>query len=137
MFSEAKSAQAWDLADPRTMRSNFSSASFYIVIDGLEHPVVQQTAKSIKAALTRAAGVRVRGPLALPTVRRRHIILSEAPSNGSRGLYCSNAKRIRNVLLVESPTSESIMSLVALPLPATVNIKIESYQSQYDLKEAK
>jgi len=137
MFSEAKSALAWDLADPRTMRSNFSSASFYIVIDGLEHPAVQQTAKAIKSALTRAPGVRVRGPLALPTVRRRHVILREAPSKGSRGLYCSNAKRIRNVLLVESPTSESIMSLVALPLPATVNIKIESYQSQYDLKEAK
>lgn len=135
MYSEAKSAQAWDLADPRTMRSNFSSASFYIVIDGLEHPVVQQTAKAIKRALIRAEGVRVRGPLAMPTERRRHVILREAPSNGSRGLYCANAKRIRNVLLVMRPTSESIMSLVALPLPATVNIKIEPYQSQYDLKE--
>lgn len=136
MFSEAKSAQVWDLADPKTMRSNFSSASFYIVIDGLEHPVVQQAAKTIKKALSRAEGVKVRGPLAMPTIRRRNVILREAPSNGSRGLYCSNAKRIRNVLLVISPTSESIMSLVALPLPATVNIKIESYQSQYDLKEA-
>lgn len=136
MFSEAKSPQAWDLADPRTMRSNFSSGSFYIVIDGLAHPVVQQTAKTIRAALSRSEGVKVRGPLALPTVRRRHIILREAPSKGSRGLYCSQAKRIRNLLLVVSPTAESIMALVALPLPATVNIKIESYQGQYDLKEA-
>ncbi|RMM39227.1 30S ribosomal protein S10 (plasmid) [Pseudomonas amygdali pv. lachrymans] len=136
MYREAKSAQVWDLADPRTMRSNFSSASFYIVIDGLDHPTVLQTAKMIKTALTRSQGVKVRGPLALPTERRRHIILREALSNGSRGLYCSKAKRIRNVLLVQFPTSESISCLVALPLPATVNIKIKLYNSQYDLKEA-
>ena len=136
MYSEAKSAKAWDLADPKTMRSNFSSESFYIVIDGLEYLVVQQTAATIKKVLSRWEGVKVRGPLALPTVRRRHVILREAQSNGRRGLYCANAKRVRNVLLVVSPTAESVMSLIALPLPATVNVKMESYKSQYDLKEA-
>ncbi|WP_409287026.1 30S ribosomal protein S10 [Pseudomonas guariconensis] len=136
MLSEAKSVQSWDLADPKTMRSNFSSVSFYIVVSGLEHRAVQGTAKTIKATLLRSAGVQVRGPLALPTERRRHVILREVRgSQAANGMYCSKAKRVRNVLLVMSPTADAIASLVSLPLAATVNVKVEPYDGQYDLKE--
>lgn len=135
MFSEAKHVQPWDLADPKTMRSNFSSESFYIVIDGLDTQAVRQAASIIKASLKRTPGIRMKGPLALPTVRRRHVILRELKSNGSNGLYCANAKRIRNVLLVMKPTSEAVAALISLSLPNSVNAKIESYACQYDLKE--
>jgi hypothetical protein len=35
------------------------------------------------------------------------------------------------------PTSEAIASLISLSLPHSINAKIESYQGQYDLKDAK
>jgi ribosomal protein S10 len=135
MYSEAKHVKPWDLADPKTMRSNFSSESFYIVIDGLDTQAVRQAASIIKASLKRTAGIRMKGPLALPTVRRRHVILRELKTQDSNGMYCANAKRIRNVLLVMNPTSEAIASLISLSLPNSINAKIESYESQYDLKD--
>jgi len=46
----------------------------------------------------------------------------------------ANAKRIRNVLLVVNPTSEAVASLISLPMPSTVNIKVESCHDQYELK---
>lgn len=137
MFNEAKSIQSWDLADPKTMRSNFTAESFYVVISGLEYRAVSSAALLIKTALLRqASGVLVKGPLALPTERRRNMTLREVPSQNSRGMYFSNVKRIRNVLLVQNPTSEAVASLVSMTVPAAVNIKIEPYNAQYDLKEA-
>jgi ribosomal protein S10 len=135
MYSEAKHVKPWDLADPKTMRSNFTSEPFYIVIDGLDIQAVRQAATIIKDKLLKWPGLRIKGPLALPTVRRRHVILRELKCQGSSGLYCANAKRIRNVLLVMSPTSEAVASLISLAPPLSVNIKIEPYQSQYDLKD--
>lgn len=134
MFSEAKSVRAWDLADLKTMRSDFSSASFYVVIDGMQYPPVRQAAETIKAALLRFQGVRVKGPLACPTQRRRHLILREAKNPDSSRLYCPNAKRVRNVLLVMNPTSDAIASLIALSMPSTVNIQIDTQQDAFDLR---
>jgi len=135
MFNEAKSVRAWDLADPSTMKSHFTSASFYIVIDGVLHQSVRQAASTIKGALSRFSGIQVKGPLALPTVRRRHVILREAKTHDSSRMYCSNAKRIRNVLLVMNPTSEAIASLIALPMPSTINIEVQSCRGQFELKD--
>jgi ribosomal protein S10 len=136
MYSEAKHVKPWDLADPKTMRSNFTSESFYIVIEGLDTQAVRQAASIIKTSLLRTPGIRIKGPLALPTERRRHVILRELNSQGSSGLYCANANRVQGVLLVMRPTSEAIASLISLSLPKSVNAKIESYVGQYDLKDA-
>lgn len=136
MYSEAKHVKPWDLADPKTMRSNFTSESFYIVIEGLDTQAVRQAASIIKTSLLRTPGIRTKGPLALPTERRRHVILRELNSQGSSGLYCANANRVQGVLLVMRPTSEAIASLISLSLPKSVNAKIESYVGQYDLKDA-
>ncbi|MGF6282096.1 ribosomal protein S10 [Pseudomonas frederiksbergensis] len=137
MYSEAKHVKPWDLADPKSMRSNFTSESFYIVIEGLDTQAVRQAASIIKTSLLRTSGIRIKGPLALPTERRRHVILRELNSDGSGGLYCANAKRVQGVLLVMRPTSEAIASLISLYLPTSINAKIEPYQGQYDLKDAK
>lgn len=136
MYSEAKHVKPWDLADPKTMRSNFTSESFYVVIEGLDTQAVRQAASIIKTSLLRTPGIRIKGPLALPTERRRHVILRELNSQGSSGLYCANANRVQGVLLVMRPTSEAIASLISLSLPKSVNAKIESYVGQYDLKDA-
>lgn len=135
MLNEAKSALQWDLADPRTMRSNFSSKSFYIVIDGVDSKAVRAAAVTIKTALMRCANVRVKGPIAMPTVRRRNVILREVWSSTSGGLYCAKAKRVRNVLLVKQPSAEAISSLISLVLPGTVNLKIEPFESEHDVKD--
>jgi ribosomal protein S10 len=136
MYNEAKHVKPWDLADPKTMRSNFTAESFYIVIEGLDTQAVRQAASIIKTSLLRTPGIRIKGPLALPTERRRHVILRELNSQGSSGLYCANANRVQGVLLVMRPTSEAIASLISLSLPKSVNAKIESYVGQYDLKDA-
>jgi len=71
MSNEAKSVRAWDLADPKSMRLLFTPDSFYIVIDGVLHQTVRHAATTIKDALARFHGIRVRGPLALPRPKRR------------------------------------------------------------------
>ncbi|MGP0171109.1 30S ribosomal protein S10 [Pseudomonas sp. NCHU5208] len=134
MFSEAKSVRTWDLADPKSMRSDFSSESFFIVIDGMQYLPVRQAAETIKTALLRFHGVKVKGPLACPTQRRRHLILREAKNPDASRMYCPNAKRVRNVLLVMNPTSDAIASLIALSMPSTVNIQIDTQQDAFDLK---
>ena len=40
MVYEAKNPLPWDLSDPKSMRSNFTSKSFYIVIDGVRSETV-------------------------------------------------------------------------------------------------
>ncbi|KIL03058.1 hypothetical protein EGJ28_22020 [Stutzerimonas xanthomarina] len=134
MSNEAKSVRAWDLADPKSMRLLFTPDSFYIVIDGVLHQTVRHAATTIKDALARFHGIRVRGPLALPTVRRRRVVLREAKTKDAKSVQLANAKRIRNVLLVVNPTSEAVASLISLPMPSTVNIKVESCHDQYELK---
>lgn len=135
MLNEAKSALQWDLADPRTMRSNFSSKSFYIVIDGVDSKAVRAAAVTIKTTLKRCKDVRITGPIAMPTERRRNVILREVRSSTPGGLYCANAKRVRNVLLVKQPSAEAIASLISLVLPATVNLKIEPFENEHDVKD--
>ncbi|MGE8066142.1 hypothetical protein [Pseudomonas sp. NPDC089569] len=137
MYNEAKHVQPWDLADPKTMRSNFTSESFYVVIEGLDTQAIRQAASIIKASLLRTPGIRIKGPLALPTERRRHVILRELKSQGSSGLYCANAKRVRCALLVMRPTSDAIASLISLSLPNSVNAKIQTNLVQDDLEDAK
>ncbi|EPS7997398.1 hypothetical protein ACVHUK_004959 [Pseudomonas aeruginosa] len=135
MLVEAKTHVAWDLASPRATRSQFRADSFYVVIDGLHIQTVRQAATLIKNALLSIEGVQVRGPLALKTERRRYVFLREMVSKGQKGLRIPEAKRLRNVLLVMNPTSIAVASLIALPVPSGVNLRIETYQAQYELKD--
>jgi ribosomal protein S10 len=134
MNFEAKQAIPWDLSDPKTMRSSFVSRSFYVVIDGIHADAVQAAAKFIKEALTNADGTRVRGPLALKSERRRYMVLRDI---NAAGMYISRPIRIRNVLLVEHPSSIGISAMISLTIPRSVNVKIEPYEQQYELKERK
>lgn len=135
MLSSAKSSKPWNLADPKSQRSSFTSESFYVVIEGVVSKAVRLAATTIKEALLKWQDVRVKGPLALPTVRRRHVILREVRSLKRGDGYYANAKRVRNVLLVLHPSAEAVAALTSLVLPTTVNVKIESYASQYELKD--
>ena len=135
MFSEAKDTPVWDLAVPKSMRTRFLPKSFYIVIEGFALEPVRVTARRIKEAILEHEEVRVRGPLALPTVRRRHLVMREMQSDGQKGQHLANAKRFRHVLLVIKPTSAAVSGLIALSLPTTVNVKIEPYRDQFDLKD--
>lgn len=135
MFTEAKDYPAWDLAVPKSMRNRFSAESFYIVIDGLSAEPVRATSQKIKSALVEHPDVRVRGPLSLPTVRRRHMVMREMQADGSKGQFISRPKRHRQVLLIINPTSHAVSGLIALSVPSTVNVKIEPYQNQFDLKD--
>lgn len=135
MLVEAKTPSAWDLASPRAKRSRFRSESFYIVIDGLRIDAVRQAASQIKTALLSTEGVQVKGPLALKTERRRYVFLREVVNKGQKGLRVPAARRLRNVLLVMNPTSIAVASLISLSLPSGVNVKIEPYQAQYELKD--
>lgn len=135
MLTDAIDRPAWDLAVPSSMRNRFSAHSFYVVIDGLSIAPVRHAAKIIKACLCAEPGIRVRGPLALPTVRRRHMVMREMASGDSKGLYVKAPKRFRNVLLVINPTASAIASMIGLTIPNSVNVRIEPYQNQFDLKE--
>jgi ribosomal protein S10 len=118
------------------MTVRFVPDSFYIVIDGLRADCALLAAKLIKTNLEATAQIRVRGPLALPTERRRHMHMREMVADGDKkGLYVSQPKRFRRVLLVIKPTSAAIRGLISVPLPKSVNVRIEPYQDQYDLKD--
>ncbi|KZN20743.1 30S ribosomal protein S10 [Pseudomonas sp. FW300-N1B4] len=135
MFTQAKDYPAWDLAVPKSMRNRFSAESFYIVIDGLSAEPVRATSQRIKSKLGEDPSVRVRGPLSLPTVRRRHMVMREMQAQGSKGQFIAHPKRHRQVLLVVNPTSASVSGLISLSIPTTVNVKVEHYRGQFDLKE--
>lgn len=136
MYLPAIDQQIWDLADSKTMKVRFVPDSFYIVIDGLRADSALLAAKIIKDSFATFPGSRVRGPLALPTERRRHIVMREMVADGNKkGLYVSQPKRYRRILLVINPTSAGIRGLVSIPLPKSVNVRIEPYQNQYDLKD--
>ncbi|KAF0254300.1 30S ribosomal protein S10 [Pseudomonas putida] len=136
MISEAKSPVPWDLADKKTQRVRFSSASFYIVVDGIRSDAVRVACTSLKAFIKQWDGVRCRGPKALPKERRRWMILREMRKpDATKGVYVTQAVRYRNVLLVIDPTNEMMTGLIKVELPSDVNIRIEPYGNQYDLRE--
>ena len=137
MFTEAKFTVPWDLSDTKTLRSNFVSKSFYVVIDGVRIEAVRSAARLIKESFEKSDGAKVRGPLCLPTERRRYMILREVPSEGKRGMFIPGPKRIRNVLLIIRPSAIGVAAMISLTLPNSVNVKIEPYESQYELKEPK
>lgn len=136
MLPEAKSPLPWDLADSKKKRSRFSGDSFYIVIDGFQADTVRQTSGRVKAFLLTREGVRVRGPKALPTERRRYMVMREMKDGASgQHVYLSQPLRYRNILLVIHPTSSTMADLINYPVTSEVNIRIEPYQNQYDLRE--
>ena len=135
MVYEAKNPLPWDLSNPKSMRSNFTSKSFYVVIDGVRSETVRQAAEVIKKAIQDAQGGIVRGPLAQPTVRRRHMVLRDLQDDKGNSMYLSRPKRYRCVLLVQQPTSIGMSAMISLPIPKSVNVQIQPYESQFELKE--
>lgn len=136
MISEAKSPVPWDLADKKTQRVRFASASFYIVVDGIRSDAVRVACASLKTFIKQWAGVRCRGPLALPKERRRWMMMREMRRpDATKGVYVTQAVRYRNVLLVVNPTDEMMTGLIKVDLPSDVNIRIELYENQFGLRE--
>lgn len=136
MITDAKSPVPWDLADKRTQRVRFSSASFYIVVDGINSESVRSACNSLKSYVEKWEGVRCRGPKALEKKRRRWMIMREMrQQDASKGVYVTQAIRYRNVLLVIDPTNEMMTGLINVALPSDVNLRIELYENQYDLRE--
>lgn len=135
MINDAMDRPAWDLAVPSSMRNRFDPTSFYIVIDGISAVPVQATARQIKEAIIRSPETRVRGPLAMPTERRRNIVMKHMLGSGKKGQYIANPKRYRQVLLVINPTSACIAGMISMIVPQAVNVKIEPYQAQFELRD--
>lgn len=136
MHTEAKSPLPWDLADKKTQKNRFISASFYIIVDGITSVSVRAASSMLKAHFLSCEGVKVRGPKAMPTERRRYMVMREMHKNEtSKGMYLKRPLRYRNVLLVTNPSSGCINGLIGLSLPSDVNIKIEHYNNQFDLRE--
>lgn len=136
MYTEAKSPVPWDLADKKTQKNRFVSRSFYIVVDGANSDAVRSTCTLLKQYFARHEGVRVRGPKAMQTERRRYMLMRELKTPTSpRGTYITRPKRYRNVLLVVHPSAVAIAGLTSLVLPSEVNVAIEDYANQYELRE--
>ncbi|KQW19922.1 MULTISPECIES: 30S ribosomal protein S10 [Pseudomonas] len=137
MYPEAKSTVPWDLADKKTQKVRFSSASFYIVIDGIRSESVRSVCSTLKAYVKTCEGVRCRGPKALKTERRRWMRMREMrKADSTKGVYLSQTLRHRSVLLVIQPTNDMVAGLIGIELPSDVNIRIEPYDNnQYDLRE--
>lgn len=136
MHTDVKSPPAWDLADKKTQKTRFVSMSFYIVVDGISSVSTRAACSLIKDHFQQHAGVRVRGPKAMPTERRRYMVMRDMCNGSShKGVYLSQSKRYRNILLVSYPSSSSVSSLIGLTLPSEVNIRIEPYNNQYGLRE--
>lgn len=136
MHSEAKSHVPWDLADKKTQKNRFSSASFYVLVDGITSVSVRAACSAIKSYFTSYEGVRVRGPKSMPTERRRYMVMREMRKDETcKGVYLTRPLRYRSVLLVTHPTSGCVSGLIGLILPSDVNIKIERYDNQFNLRE--
>ncbi|MFL1449380.1 30S ribosomal protein S10 [Pseudomonas tritici] len=136
MLTDAKCAVPWDLADKKTQRIRFSAASFYIVVDGIQSDAVRSACKSLKTFVQKWEGVRCRGPKAMPTERRRWMKMREMKNNyAMKGVYLTQPVRYRSVLLVVDPSNEMMTGLIGVELPSDINIKIEPYDNQYDLRE--
>ena len=136
MLTEAKSTVPWDLADKRTQKPRFNGASFYIVVDGFKSESVRSACSLLKRPLLSQPQVKVRGPKAMPTQRRRYMVMREVKLDpSSKGMYLKKPLRYRNVLLVITPTSACMNGLINLTLPSDVNVKIEPYENQYGLRE--
>jgi len=136
MQSEAKTVISRDFADKRTRQVRFSPASFYIVVDGIRTESVRSACTALKTYVKTWEGVRCRGPKALKTERRRWMMMREMrKADTTKGVYLSKPLRYRSVLLVVQPTNEMITGLIGIELPSDVNIRIEPYDNQYDLRE--
>jgi len=136
MFNEAKSTVPWDLADKKTQKVRFATASFYIVVDGIRSEAVRSACNSLKSFVKTSEGGRCRGPKALPTERRRWMRMREMRNaDASKGVYLTQSVRYRNVLLIIAPSLELMNGLITVELPSDVNIKIEPYENQYGLRE--
>lgn len=105
------------------------------MIDGTRSETVRLAAELIKKAIQESQGGIVRGPLAQPTMRRRYMVLRDLMDDRGNSIYLSRAKRYRNVLLVQQPTSIGVSALISLPIPKSVNVQIQPYESQFELKE--
>lgn len=136
MYQEAKSVAPWDLADKKTQKVRFSAESFYIVVDGICSEAVRSACTILKTYARNCEGVRCRGPKALKTERRRWMKMREmCKADTSKGVYLTQALRYRCILLMINPTSDMIGGLISVVLPSDVNIRIEPYDNQYDLRE--
>lgn len=136
MFKEAKSAVPWDLADKKTQKVRFSAASFYIVIDGISSESVRGACSALKSYFEKWEGVRCRGPKALKTERRRWMQMREMRNpDATKGVYLTQPVRYRNVMIVINPTNDMMTGMIGIALPSDVNLRIEAYDNQYDLRE--
>lgn len=136
MLSDVKRAVPWDLADKKTQKIRFSAASFYIVVDGIQSESVRSACKTLKAFVLGWDGVRCRGPKAMPTERRRWMKMREMHNgHATKGVYLTQPLRYRSVLLVVDPINEMMTALISIELPSDVNIKVEPYSNQYELRE--
>lgn len=110
--------------------------SFYIVVDSYNPGAVRAACVSLKTLLSSFPEVRVRGPKAMPNVRRRYMVMREMVSAETHlPLYMNNPVRYRCVLLITHPTPECIQGLTSHILPSETNIRIEAYANQYNLRE--
>lgn len=136
MLTEAKSPTPWDLADKKSLKVSFTADSFYIVVDGLSSDAVHSACRTLKTYATSWPSVRCRGPKALKTERRRWMRMREMrQQDATKGVYVTKVRRFRNILLVINPSYELMSGLVTIQLPSDVNLKIEPYDNQYDLRE--
>ena len=55
--------------------------------------------------------------------------------DSTKGVYLSQSLRYRNVLLVIEPTYDLMTGLNGVELPSDVNVRIEPYENQYELRE--
>jgi hypothetical protein len=63
------------------------------------------------------------------------MVLRDLKDDRGNSIYLSRAKRYRNVLLVQQPTSIGVSAMISLPIPKSVNVQIQPYESQFELKE--
>ena len=94
MFTEAQCPVPWDLADKKTQKTRFTADSFYLVVDGFKSESVHHACTILKTYLRSCEGVRVRGPKAMPTERRRYLSMPEVlTSDGRKGVKLKKALR--------------------------------------------
>lgn len=136
MFTEAQSPVPWDLADKKTQKTRFTADSFYLVVDGFKSESVHHACTILKTYLRSFEGVRVRGPKAMPTERRRYLAMPEVQtSDGHKGVKLRKALRYRCVLLVINPSYGCIGGLTNVSLPSEVTVKVKPYENQFDLRD--
>ena len=96
-----------------------------IRLEAYDHEAIDQATESIMEA-ARLTGVKVSGPIPLPTRIERYTVL-RSPHVNKKAREQFEIRTHKRLLDILEPTQQTIDALMKLELPAGVDVEIKAY----------